>query len=222
MLRRTFAEEGQQEQVPEILSGGEIGVHLFEIVRRAHHQIDVLDLLVGRVRPEFRGERAGKRCPGGSGPAARHAARARQPVVADRDSLALPAGTENPQTVVARLILSRVMAILLPRLGWDIADGSSHATTEQPNLREPLVSLPNAIEVVTLFVDDIGEAKAFYAKVFEPCVLFEDDVSCVLKFDGAMVNLLQASQAPQLIQPSLVAPAASGARMLLTIRVGGR
>ena len=81
------------------------------------------------------------------------------------------------------------------------------------------MSLPNAIDVVTLFVDDIGEAKAFYAKVFEPCVLFEDDVSCVLKFDGAMVNLLQASQAPQLIQPSLVAPTASGARMLLTIRV---
>ena len=81
------------------------------------------------------------------------------------------------------------------------------------------MSLPNAIEVVTLFVDDIGEAKAFYAKVFEPRVLLEDDVSCVLKFDGAMVNLLQASQAPQLVQPFLVARAASGARMLLTIRV---
>ncbi len=34
-----------------------------------------------------------------------------------------------------------------------------------------------------------------------------------------MVNLLQASQAPQLVQPTLVAPAASGARMLLTIKV---
>ena len=88
-----------------------------------------------------------------------------------------------------------------------------------PKQKEALVSLPNAIEVVTLFVDDIGEAKAFYAKVFEPRVLFQDDVSCVLKFEGAMVNLLQASEAPQLVQPAPVAPAASGVRMLFTIKV---
>jgi catechol 2,3-dioxygenase-like lactoylglutathione lyase family enzyme len=81
------------------------------------------------------------------------------------------------------------------------------------------MSLPNTIEVVTLFVDNIGEAKAFYAKVFEPRVLFEDEVSCVLKFDGAMVNLLQASQAPELVQPAPVAQPKSGAAMLLTIRV---
>ena len=81
------------------------------------------------------------------------------------------------------------------------------------------MTLPNAIEVVTLFVDDISEANAFYAKVFEPEVVYRDDVSCVLKFAGAMVNLLQASQAPQLVQPFAVAPAASGARVLLTIKV---
>jgi len=79
--------------------------------------------------------------------------------------------------------------------------------------------LPNAIEVVTLFVDDINEAKAFYAKVFEPEVIYQDDVSSVLKFDGAMVNLLQASRAPVLVQPAPVAPAELGARFLLTIKV---
>ena len=81
------------------------------------------------------------------------------------------------------------------------------------------MALPNAIEVVTLFVDDISEAKAFYEKVFEPQVVYQDDVSCVLKFDGAMVNLLQASQAPILVEPTPIALAASGARVLLTIRV---
>ena len=81
------------------------------------------------------------------------------------------------------------------------------------------MSLPNAIEVVTLFVDDITEAKAFYRKVFEPEVVYEDEVSCVLKFEGAMVNLLEASQAPQLVEPVPVASAVSGARVLLTIRV---
>ena len=51
-------------------------------------------------------------------------------------------------------------------------------------------------------------------------VVYEDEVSCVLKFGGAMVNLLlQASNAPLLVQPALVAPAASGARILLTIKV---
>ena len=81
------------------------------------------------------------------------------------------------------------------------------------------MSLPNAIEVVTLFVDDVTDAKAFYRRVFEPEVVYEDEVSCVLKFEGAMVNLLDASQAPQLVQPVPVAPAGSGARILLTIKV---
>ncbi|AUX80059.1 glyoxalase/bleomycin resistance protein/dioxygenase family protein (plasmid) [Sinorhizobium fredii] len=72
---------------------------------------------------------------------------------------------------------------------------------------------------MTLFVDDLGEAKAFYRKAFEPEIVYQDDVSCVLKFEGAMINLLHASQAPELIEPLPVASASSGARILLTIRV---
>jgi catechol 2,3-dioxygenase-like lactoylglutathione lyase family enzyme len=83
---------------------------------------------------------------------------------------------------------------------------------------EPL-PLPTAIEVVTLFVEDITATKAFYRKVFDPEIVYQDEVSAVLKFAGAMVNLLQASQAPELVEPMAVAPAASGARLLLTIRV---
>jgi len=81
------------------------------------------------------------------------------------------------------------------------------------------MALPNAIEVVTLFVDDITNAKDFHSNVFEPTVIYEDEGSCALKFDGAMVNLLQASSAPSLVQPASVAAAAAGARILLTIRV---
>lgn len=81
------------------------------------------------------------------------------------------------------------------------------------------MSVPNAIEVVTLFVDDIARAKAFYSAVFEPEVIYQDDVSCVLNFQGAAVNLLQASAALPLTEPVPVAPSASGARVLLTIRV---
>ncbi|PDS43528.1 glyoxalase [Rhizobium anhuiense] len=75
------------------------------------------------------------------------------------------------------------------------------------------------IEVVTLFVDDIGEAKAFYQKVFAPDVVYQDDVSSVLKFSGTMINLLDAAQAPQLVEPSAVSSSGSGARVLLTIKV---
>jgi catechol 2,3-dioxygenase-like lactoylglutathione lyase family enzyme len=77
----------------------------------------------------------------------------------------------------------------------------------------------DAIEVVTLFVEDIDDAKAFYQKVFTPEIVYQDDVSAVLKFSGAMINLLAVTQAPQLVEPSAVAAPSSGARVLLTIRV---
>ena len=77
----------------------------------------------------------------------------------------------------------------------------------------------DVIEVVTLFVDNIDIARSFYQKVFAPEVVYQNDVSAVLKFSGAMINLLKASQATQLVEPSAVAAPGTGARVLLTIRV---
>ena len=77
----------------------------------------------------------------------------------------------------------------------------------------------DAIEVLTLFVTDIDATKAFYAKVFAAEVLFEDDVSAVLKFSGTMLNLLAAEQAPELVTPMAVGAPGAGATMLLTVRV---
>lgn len=79
--------------------------------------------------------------------------------------------------------------------------------------------VPNALEVVTLFVDDIERAKIFYQKIFEPEVIYQDAVSCVLRFGGTAINLLQISEASPLTDPVPVAPSASGARVLLTIKV---
>jgi catechol 2,3-dioxygenase-like lactoylglutathione lyase family enzyme len=79
--------------------------------------------------------------------------------------------------------------------------------------------VPNSLEVVTLFVEDIAAAKAFYRDVFEPRIVYEDAVSAVLGFSGAMVNLLEASRAPDLVEPVPVAPPTAGARMLLTVGV---
>ncbi|MBA1345472.1 VOC family protein [Rhizobium sp. WYCCWR 11146] len=79
--------------------------------------------------------------------------------------------------------------------------------------------LLDRIEVVTLFVDDIDAAKAFYQKVFAQEVVYQDAVSAVLKFSGTMINLLDAAQAPQLVQPVAVSATGSGARVLLTLKV---
>jgi uncharacterized glyoxalase superfamily protein PhnB len=81
------------------------------------------------------------------------------------------------------------------------------------------IGLPGAIEVITLFVDEIGPSKAFYAKVFACETLFEDEVSAVLKFSGVMVNLLDALRAPSLVEPLRVAASSAGSRAVLTIRV---
>lgn len=73
-------------------------------------------------------------------------------------------------------------------------------------------------EVITLFVPDVTVARDFYRTVFEVDEVFGDDNSAVLAFSGTMVNLLADSQAPGLMAP--VPVVASGARMLMTIRVG--
>ena len=79
--------------------------------------------------------------------------------------------------------------------------------------------LPSEVEVITLFVDDIASSKAFYAKVFTSETVWEDAVSSVLRFGGLLVNLLDATQAPPLVEPLRVAQSSAGARALLTIRV---
>ena len=77
----------------------------------------------------------------------------------------------------------------------------------------------NAIEVVTLFVEDLLPVKAFYQDVFGLDVVYQDDVSAVVKLDNLMINLLQAAQAPKLVEPVTVAGNNEGARSLFTIAV---
>ncbi|WP_108397250.1 VOC family protein [Devosia submarina] len=79
--------------------------------------------------------------------------------------------------------------------------------------------LPSAIEVLTLFVHDVVASRAFYAKVFAPRIVYEDEVSAVLEMGGVMVNLLQQEQAPELVAPLPIADSTGGARSLLTIKV---
>ena len=77
----------------------------------------------------------------------------------------------------------------------------------------------NAIEVITLFVEDLEAARSFYRDVFARKVIYEDKASVLLKFENLMINLLQVQEAPELIVPASVAGPAVGSRFLLTINV---
>lgn len=75
------------------------------------------------------------------------------------------------------------------------------------------------IEVITLYVEDLGATKAFYQDVFGLDVINEDDVSALVRLGNLMLNLLQASEAPELVEPAAVAGPDAGSRFLLTVNV---
>ena len=75
------------------------------------------------------------------------------------------------------------------------------------------------IEVVTLFVEDVDAAKAFYVDVLGTEVVFGDEGSAVVKLSNLMINLLKVDNAPTLVEPAEVGGPAAGARALYTIKV---
>lgn len=76
-----------------------------------------------------------------------------------------------------------------------------------------------AISAVTLFVEDLAAARNWYARAFGLDEHYADDVSVVFLFDGTMINLLQISEAPELIAPAPVGGRDAGSRMQLTVEV---
>jgi catechol 2,3-dioxygenase-like lactoylglutathione lyase family enzyme len=80
-------------------------------------------------------------------------------------------------------------------------------------------SWPKGIHAITLFVEDIDAAKAFYRKVFGLPVVFEDNDSAVFKFGDTLVNLLKITAAQELIEPARVAGREAGSRFVFTIEV---
>ena len=86
-------------------------------------------------------------------------------------------------------------------------------------MRFEMDSWPKGIAAITLFVEDLGEAKQFYLDVFGLPVFFEDDDSAVFRFGETLVNLLRIEQAEELIGPAVVAPRTTGARFQFTLEV---
>lgn len=78
---------------------------------------------------------------------------------------------------------------------------------------------PGGIAAITLFVEDLEAARRFYQEVFRLPVYYEDDNSTVFKFGDTLVNLLQASEAPDLVAPAAVAAPDAGVRFQFTLEV---
>ena len=78
---------------------------------------------------------------------------------------------------------------------------------------------PKGIAAITLFVEDLVAAKDFYQTVFGLPLHYEDENSAVFKFGDTLVNLLQVSEAPELINPAAVASPSAGHRLVFTIGV---
>lgn len=76
-----------------------------------------------------------------------------------------------------------------------------------------------AITAVTLFVDDLAAARDWYARAFGLPEHWSDEVSVVFSFDGLLVNLLQAGEAPGLVGPAPVGGRDAGARAQYTVTV---
>jgi catechol 2,3-dioxygenase-like lactoylglutathione lyase family enzyme len=81
------------------------------------------------------------------------------------------------------------------------------------------IAWPKKIGAITLFAEDLAVTKRFYQEVFGLPVYFEDDDSAVFNFGNALVNVLKASAAPELIEPATVARPDEGARFQITVDV---
>ena len=82
-----------------------------------------------------------------------------------------------------------------------------------------MIEALNEIEVITLFVADLERTRAFYRTVFGLPVVYEDDNCAVIRLGSVMINLLDQSRAPMLVEPRAIAGPGAGPSALLTIKV---
>lgn len=77
----------------------------------------------------------------------------------------------------------------------------------------------NHLSAISLFVEDLQAAKAFYLDVFGVPVVYEDANSVAVQFDNLIINLLHVANAPEIIAPGVVAPREAGSRFQISIWV---
>lgn len=75
------------------------------------------------------------------------------------------------------------------------------------------------VGAITMFVEDPRGSRAFYERVFGAPVVHEDENAVAFRFEGLIVNLLEAPAAHELIEPAQVGGREAGLRFQLTIGV---
>ena len=75
------------------------------------------------------------------------------------------------------------------------------------------------ISAISLFVEDLQAAKAFYVDVFGVGVIYEDESSVAVRFENLIVNLLRVDNAQEIVEPGRVAARDSGSRFQFAIWV---
>jgi catechol 2,3-dioxygenase-like lactoylglutathione lyase family enzyme len=90
---------------------------------------------------------------------------------------------------------------------------------QTPEKITPIDPWPRELFAITLFEEDLPGAKEFYLKAFGLPLVFEDDNSAVFKIGTTLINLLQAGQVAELIEPAKMASRESGSRFVMTIQV---
>jgi catechol 2,3-dioxygenase-like lactoylglutathione lyase family enzyme len=73
------------------------------------------------------------------------------------------------------------------------------------------------VSAISLFVEDLEAAKAFYRDVFALEVAYEDENSACVKFGELIINLLRTDAAKELVEPGAVASPEAGSRFQLSI-----
>lgn len=68
-----------------------------------------------------------------------------------------------------------------------------------------MISDLSNLECITLFVEDLSQAKSFYENIFAVKPVFEDQNCTVIRLDNVMLNLLKISESSELIAPAKVA-----------------
>ncbi|MGO4494995.1 VOC family protein [Paenibacillus sp. 2RAB27] len=75
------------------------------------------------------------------------------------------------------------------------------------------------ITEITLFVEDLHRSKVFYQETFKLAIIYEDENCTVFDYGNTSINLLNQSNARELIEPAQVGRSGDGARFQFTIQV---
>jgi catechol 2,3-dioxygenase-like lactoylglutathione lyase family enzyme len=75
------------------------------------------------------------------------------------------------------------------------------------------------ISAMSLFVEDLTAAKAFYQEVFGVPVVFEDEAAVVVQFENLLINILRVESAGEIVAPGPVGRRNAGSRFQLSVWV---